>query len=286
MATHETTATARVLSKTGFFSIIIILVGLFMNDLSMNVAKATAAADPQATAFDHSYKKWNKTLTEAVVVDGLESRVRYRALQKSPQELNSFLEDIQALSRKSFDAFSQDQKLAFLINAYNALTLKLILDHYPVDSIKDIGSVFRSAWKIKFFRLFGEQSHLDNIEHDMVRKWFNEPRIHFALVCASKGCPALANEAFTEKNLESKLEAGAINFLRDKTRNRYLPAEKKLEISSIFKWYGGDFEKNSNTLIAFLAPRITENQADQAIIRSGKASLTYLDYDWSLNDQK
>jgi len=281
MTIHKTNVTNRALPKPRFFSVL-----TFLSVLSLSSANAIASADLQAASFDHSFKKWNKILSAVVVVDGLESRVRYSALQKSPQELDSFLNDVQTSSRRVFDSFSEKQKLAFLINTYNAFTLKLIVDHYPVDSIKDIGSVFRSAWKIKFFKLFGEATHLDNVEHDMVRKWFDEPRIHFALVCAAKGCPALANEAFTEKNLEAMLEAGSANFLKDKTRNRYLPSEKKLEISSIFKWYRGDFEKNSNTLFAFLATRITENEADRAAIRSGKASLTYLDYDWSLNEQK
>jgi hypothetical protein len=236
--------------------------------------------------FDHSHKHWTNFLHKFVVVRGHESAVAYGRVKTDKGELEGYLALLQKVTKPEFDRFSENQKLAFLINAYNAFTIKLIVDHYPVKSIKDTGSFLKSPWKIKFFTLFGEERYLDNIEHDMVRKWFQEPRIHFALVCASKGCPALHNEAFTADRLESQLEDGAKNFLTDSAKNRYSTETRKLELSSIFKWYGEDFVKKFGSVEAFVASRITENPDSQRMIREKKASLTFLEYDWSLNDAK
>jgi hypothetical protein len=120
----------------------------------------------------------------------------------------------------------------------------------------------------------------------MIRPVFNEPRIHFALVCASVGCPALRNEAFTAEKLEHQLEGSTNAFLNDKRKNRFLSAGKKLELSSIFKWYGDDFRKTHGSVEKFVAPRMTENKADQEAIQAGKVPIAYLEYDWSLNDAK
>lgn len=248
------------------------------------------AAD--GTSFDHSHKLWNDFLHQFVVVKGHESAVKYKQIKEnagpaagqSAPLLQTYLQSLERVTKSEFERFSEKEKLAFLINAYNAYTIKLIIDHYPVKSIKDTGSFLKGPWKIKFFSLLGEERNLDNIEHDMVRKWFQEPRIHFALVCASKGCPALRNEAFTGDKLDQQLEDGARNFLTDSTKNRYVPETRKLELSSIFKWYGDDFVKKFGSLETFLATRITEKPESQKLIREKKASISFLDYDWSLND--
>ena len=238
------------------------------------------------TNFDHSHSLWQSIVSKQVVVDGHESRVKYTKIKSNPAELNVYLKNIESVTKAQFDQFTENQKLAFLINAYNALTIKLIIDNYPVNSINDIGSFLKKPWKIKFFKLFGENSHLDKIEHDMVRKWFNEPRIHFALVCASVGCPAIRNEAFVAEKLEQQLESAAVNFLTNEAKNKYNSAQRTLALSSIFKWYGDDFVKKFGSVEAFVANRITANPAEQKMIRNRQASLSYLDYDWSLNDQK
>ena len=236
--------------------------------------------------FDHSHQAWTIFLQKHVNVKGSASTIDYKSIKGDPKDLNEYLKSLEAVSQGEFSRFSENERLAFLINAYNALTVKLIVDHYPVKSIKDIGSLFSSPWKKKFFRLLGEERHLDNIEHDMIRKQFNEPRIHFALNCASVGCPALRNEAFVASQLERQLEDASVGFVSDKTRNRYSPETKKLELSAIFKWYGSDFPKKYGSLEAFIAPRITSNPEHQRIIREKKADLSYLDYDWSLNEEK
>ena len=236
--------------------------------------------------FDHSHRAWTAVLQKSVRISGQASTVDYKRLKGGPTELQEYLNAVSAVSSEAFSRFSEGEKLAFLINSYNAFTVKLIIDHYPVKSIKDIGSILTSPWKLKFFTLLGEQRSLDNIEHDMIRKWFNEPKIHFAVVCASIGCPALRDEAYVASEIDKQLDAASMNFLSDRSRNRYLPDSKKLEISSIFKWYGGDFVKKFGSLEAFLADRVTDIPEQQRIIREKKAALSYLEYDWLLNDQK
>lgn len=239
-----------------------------------------------AREFDHSHPVWTAILQKYVFVKGLTNTVNYRALKNDSTGLEEYLRSVEAISKEEFDKFSENEKLAFLINAYNAFTVKLILDHYPVKSIKDIGPFLSSPWKVNFFSLLGEQRNLGNIENDMIRKWFNEPRIHFAIVCASVGCPALQNQAYTASLLDKQLSSASQDFLSDRRRNRYVPETGKLEISSIFKWYDGDFAKKYGSLETFLAPRITANPEFQAIIREKKAPISYLDYDWSLNEKK
>ena len=161
---------------------------LSFSGLLLILAAVMLPASPVTSAeFDQQHTIWNEVLGEYVVETEFASTVRYAALKKNPARLEQYLKQITAVSRKDYDSWTRDQKLSFLINAYNALTVKLVLDHYPVDSIKDIGSLFKSSWKIEFFTLLGEKMHLDHIEHGMIRTTgkFREPRIHFALVCAS-----------------------------------------------------------------------------------------------------
>lgn len=234
--------------------------------------------------FDHSHKIWSEFLHRYVTVHGHESYVAYKKVKQEKSVLEAYLKSLESVTKLTFDHFSQDEKLAFLINAYNAFTVKLIVDHYPVTSIKTIRSYLKGPWKIKFFTLLGGEQNLDGIEHDMIRRSFNEPRIHFALVCASKGCPALRNEAFTAGQLDYQLEESARNFLGNSAKNRYLPKERKLEISSIFNWYGDDFVKKFGSLESFLGPRITDDPTGQKLIREKMVAISYLDYDWTLNE--
>lgn len=239
-----------------------------------------------AKGFDQGHKKWNTLLQNHVEDHGNYSQVNYRAMKADEAKLDVYLAEVSALSKSKFDSWSRDQQLATLLNAYNAFTVKLILKHYPVKSIKDIGSLFTNSWKITFFELFGEKTYLDHIEHDLIRgnPKFNEPRIHFAVVCASIGCPKLPNKAFTAANLETQLQAGARAFLQDSSRNRYNPEKRLLQLSKIFDWYGDDFVNKFGSPQKFVAKYITEVPAEQQLIAQGKVKLEYLDYNWSLND--
>lgn len=179
------------------------------------------------------------------------------------------------------DKWTRNEKITYWINAYNAFTIKFIIDHYPVESIKDIGSSIQipfvnTPWQYKFFTIGGEEMKLDQIEHKILRKQFDDPRVHFALVCASYSCPQLRREAYTADKLDMQLTAQAKQFLSDKRKNNI--TSDNIEISKIFSWYKGDFTKNS-TLIEYLnkyAPVKINKDAD----------ISYKDYNWSLNEQK
>ena len=243
------------------------------------------AGTVSASSFDHQHTRWNEVLRRYVEVDRAVSQVDYGAIQENQTVLDQYLEELEAVSLEEYQNWSESERLAFLVNAYNAFTVKLIVDNYPVDSIKDLGGWFSTPWKKTFFTLFGKKKHLDNIEHDIIRKEFNEPRIHFAVNCAALGCPALRQEAYVADRLDQQLEESAQVFLMDARRNRYNPESKTLELSPIFKWYGDDFEKKNGSTEAFVASRITQNPQVQELIRRGEVKVRYLNYDWSLNDQ-
>lgn len=249
-------------------------------------ATPSAASGETGRSFDHSHSTWTEVLAQNVVKSGPESRVKYGKLKSNATTLTRYLQSLEKVSKAEFDGFTESQKLAFLINAYNAFTIKLVIDNYPITSIKDAGSLFKSPWKKKLFSLFGQERSLDEIEHEMIRPVFNEPRIHFALVCASGGCPPLRPEAFKADKLEAQLEDSAKTFLSDPKKNRYLSKQKRLELSSIFKWYGDDFKNKFSSVEAFVASKITSVREDQEAIKSGKVAITYLEYDWTLNDAK
>ncbi|MGL1903800.1 MAG: DUF547 domain-containing protein [Fibrobacterales bacterium] len=177
------------------------------------------------------------------------------------------------LTQKEYHTLPDLEKLAYLINAYNFYTLKLIVDNYPVKSIKDLGGVFSSPWSKEFIPLFKGFNNvsLDDIEHKMIRKEFDEPRIHFAVVCASIGCPPLRNEAFTAQNLPQQLQSQAVTFLKDPSKN-YIKGTK-LYLSKIFDWYGSDFDKQHGSYLKFI----------QNILDTKHNDIEWLDYDWNLN---
>lgn len=225
----------------------------------------------QVSAFDHKHKAFDSLLRKHVK----NGRVSYNNFKNDSQKLNKYLSSLSGVSRGQYNSFSRKQKLAFLINAYNAFTIKLILKNYPVKSIKKIGGLFTSPWKIKFFSLLGSKRHLDWIEHSNLRVNFNEPRIHFAIVCASIGCPPLENSAFTASNLERKLQKLTKNFLRDTRRNRYDSRKNTLYLSPIFKWFKKDFTREG-TVIEFA-------KTYMGVTIPQNADIEYTYYNWSLN---
>ena len=240
-----------------------------------------------ARTFDHTHAAWTDILQRHVERDAGVGVVDYGALQADVESLDRYVAELSEVSQSAYDQWTAAQQLAFLINAYNAFTFKLILANYPVDSIKDLGGWFRSPWKKRFFRLFGDERHLDDIEHGMIRKQFDEPRIHFAVNCAAAGCPPLRGEAYVAERLDTQLEDSARRFLRDPRRNRYVPGGSRptLELSSVMDWYRGDFSKHGQSLRDFVAARISDDPAVIEAIRSRQVRVRFLDYDWSLNDR-
>ncbi len=240
-----------------------------------------AGATSQARDFDHSHK----ALTEVLETHVHGARVDYPALKQSPDKLNGYLDTLAAVTRSEYDAWNREQQMAFLINIYNAATLKLIIDNYPVSGIRRIGGLFGlgSPWKMDIVRMFGEKVTLDHVEHEVLRPDFKEPRIHFAVNCASIGCPDLRKEAFRAADLENQLEEQTKAFLRDRTRNRLDIENRTLHLSRIFDWYEEDFVEASGSVANFVAPYFTERE--RAFIEQGDIRIRHTRYDWDLNDR-
>lgn len=250
-----------------------------------------------AQAFDHKHAAWQDLLAKHVkpLAGGNASAVDYAALKNERPALQAYLANLAAVSEADYGKWSKPQRLVFLINAYNAWTVELILTKYPdLESIKDLGSVFQSPWKKKFFSLLGQERSLDDVEHGLIRApgVFDDPRIHAAVVCASIGCPMLRAEAFVAERLETQLDDGMRRFLADTSRNRFDAASGRLLVSKIFDWYGKDFEKGHKgydslkATFARHAVQLAATPEAQAKVRSGDYRLEFLDYDWKLNDSR
>ena len=231
-------------------------------------------APVSAAAIDHG--GFDKVLKKNVNAKGL---VDYKALKADPAALDQYL----ALVSKNPPAasWSKNEQMAYWINAYNAYTIRLILDHYPLNSIKDIGSKIKipfvtTPWAAKFFSIGGKKMSLDNIEHGTLRKNYNDPRIHFALVCASYSCPRLRNEAYTAARLDAQLDDQGRDFLNNPAKNK--PGKASAQLSKYFDWYKGDWEKNGQSVPAWVNKYST-------VKMDPKATVSYLDYNWSLNAQ-
>jgi hypothetical protein len=250
-----------------------------------------------ALAFDHSHTDWNRLLKKHVVVTRKKSvsQVRYADFQQDRRALKRYLESLSAVTVKEFESWSKSRQLSFLINAYNAFTIELILTRYPdIESIWDTGSFIVKPWRKKFFTLLGQKRHLDEIEHNMIRKKgvYDDARIHFAVNCASIGCPALRNEAFVYDQLDKQLEDSLVGFLSDASRNRFNSKTNALEVSEIFNWYKTDFSQDGgkfSSLGAFFAAyaNLFSHQPEALKrIREMSVNITFLKYDWDLNDVK
>jgi hypothetical protein len=244
----------------------------------------TASKTAQSQEFD--YTLYSLILKDHVVLQGAQSKVHYAKLKLNESTLKKYNSQVSKVSPKQFNSWSQKSQIAFLINAYNSFTLELIVDNYPLKSIKKIGGWFTNPWKIEFFTFLGKKSHLDHIEHGILRVDYKEPRIHFAVNCASIGCPPLSNEVFRSADLDKKLNASAKNFLTDPFFNEYKAEKNELHLSSIFKWYGKDFGSEKE-LKQYLAPIILGAQSSSEKVKKFlKSDIEYKDYDWGLNDSE
>lgn len=262
------------------------LVAILLSAILLSWAGAVYAAE-----FDQTYAGY-EALLKRYVADG---RVDYKGLKTDTTALDLYLDSAAGVEEAHFNQWAEPERLAFLINLYNAATLKLIVDHYPVKSIKDIGSIFKGPWAQPVVRLFGSAITLDNLEHGIVRKQYSEPRIHLALVCAAKGCPTLRSEAYTAEKLDAQLDDQSRRFLASPAGLRIDRGSKVVSFSSIFKWYGEDFvagfsppsgfsglDKTERAVANFCSGFISASDGDH--LKAGGYSVKYLDYDWSLNE--
>jgi Protein of unknown function, DUF547 len=237
-----------------------------------------------ALGFDH--QAWDALLKRHVVLldGGKASQLRYAGMASDRAVLKTYLQSLSAVTEEEFDGWPRQERMAFLINAYNAFTVEKILGRYPdIGSIWDFGKLFGNPFKEEFFTLLGDKRSLDWIEHENLRKRYREPRIHYAVNCASVGCPMLREEAYAAARLEAQLEEQARRFLSDRSRNRL--REGRLEVSKIFDWFRQDFEPR-DAYFARYANLLSDDPKEREAISRGKILLRFLDYDWSLNDAK
>lgn len=224
-----------------------------------------------------SHALWDSLLKVHVKPSGM---VDYQGFIKDSVILNDYLS---ALSNSAPDPkkWSENERLAYWINAYNAFTIQIVIRHYPIDGIKDIASGLNipfvsTTWDIKFITIGGEKINLNRIEHGIIRKEFDEPRIHFAVNCASISCPVLLDEAYVADKLDDQLDKQSQQFINDSSRNDVKSAQEA-SVSKLFTWFSGDFKDEDRTVVDFI------NQYSKVKLNKD-ASLSYLDYDWSLND--
>lgn len=247
---------------------------------SVLIAVVVATGCLRAVSIDSDSKPvthegFTALLRKHVDSDGM---VDYKGFIADSTTLNTYLSSLEK-NHPNEQNWSKDERLAYWINAYNAFTIRLIIRNYPVETIKDLGGgIYRvnTTWDIKFIEIEGERYHLNDIEHNIIRKQWDEPRIHFALVCAARSCPKLRNEAFEAATLEAQLEDQAVHFFNSKARNDISP--DRPQVSKLMKWYSGDFKHHAEDIKAYI------NRYSTVKIAAG-AKLEYLDYDWSLNAQ-
>lgn len=222
-----------------------------------------------------THSTWDELVQRHVSDEGL---VNYQGFKQDSVLLRQYL-DVLGENPPNDKNWTEEERKAYFINLYNAYTVQLILQHYPVGSIKDIGSRIQipfvnTPWNIKLIDIKGEKYNLNEIEHGVIRKKFDDFRIHFAVNCAAKSCPVLHNRAYMGGKVEEQLEAQARNFINNPKFNQITP--DSIQVSSIFKWYSMDLPKNTS-LIDYL------NQYSEVKIKPD-AKVSYQDYDWSLNE--
>ena len=223
--------------------------------------------------FDH--RKFEELLANTVDEDGW---VDYARVKEDRDQLTGYLSQLAAAD---LSKLGRDEQLALLINAYNAFTLQLIVEHYPIKSIKDIRAADR--WEAKRWMLAGRLTSLNQIEHELIRPNFAEPRIHFALVCAAVGCPPLRAEAYTGDKLEQQLAAQS-QYVHSHRTWYATDGRGTLKLTRLYEWYGDDFVQTHGSVLAFVANFDTEIK--DRLHRGQRLRTTWLPYDWNLNDTR
>lgn len=242
---------------------IIILLIFFSVECLGTVLKPVSGRKPP----DHAI--WENVLQHHVDDNGF---VNYKLIQQNPSELNRYLNLLGSSHPEK--AWSEAEQKAYWINAYNAFTIKLIVDHYPIKSIKTIGKE-RSTWDKKFIKIENNMYSLNDIEHQKLLKAFKDPRIHFVINCASISCPKLMRYAFQPGKLDEQLNQAAKAFINNTAKNAI--TRSSLTISPVFEWYVADFTENQS-LIEYINQYSTIRVAPDA-------KINYTPYNWNLNDQ-
>ncbi len=275
---HYTTVTSVWAGSIGVGLSVILFLG------QLGCAAQETRQDIALRPYDFAYQSYARLLQEQVR-DGL---VNYDGIKRSRAQLDSLVSD---LEHADLTAATPDQRLAFYCNAYNILTLRSIVDAYPVNSIKDIDGV----WDKQVWLVAGEQLTLNGIEHQILRKEFREPRIHVAINCASIGCPPLLDVPYYPDHLDSLLTVSARRFAASSEHNRIDSVKQVARLSAVFDWFGEDFEsqyyepgkfsdldKKKSAALNFVIRHLPGEVA--AKVSNSRYAVEYLEYDWTLND--
>jgi len=236
-------------------------------------------APSSAWAFD--FKAWDGLVKKHVgptTIAGVRlAGVNYPAIKNDPAYAK-LIADLKSFSPAALK--TPEEKMAFWINVYNIMAVKMVVDHYPVDSIKDAGSLFESVWKKKVGVIGGREVTLNDIEHEILRK-MGDPRIHVAIVCASVSCPDLRKEAYTADRLDAQLDDQFKRFLENRGKGLQIERDKgRVTLSKIFDWFEEDFEPKGGVL-PYLSRYVPEK--DRSLLNKGNLDVSYLDYNWDLN---
>jgi hypothetical protein len=274
----------------------ILLAGMLLASAFMSSTAVPVAASPvvpvgvnvpanQRLAIDQiDHAAWNALLAKYVDTNGMVDYTTWKATAADQQALDAYLAHLSQASLSQ--PASRDGQLAYWINAYNAVTVRGILREYPTTSIRNhTAKLFGyNIWKDLQLVVDGKQFSLEHIEHEILRK-MGEPRIHFAIVCASIGCPRLLNEAYGADRLNDQLTANTQSFFADRTKFQYDAAKGTIAVSPIMSWFAEDFGANQAEQIRRVAAYLPDAAARQ-LAESGKARVSYLDYDWGINDKR
>ena len=277
-----------------------IIISFFMAFFLCFAGNIMAQIEQDLTPFDQNHTIFNKLLQENVK----DAKVNYQGFIDSA-EFTNYLKTLNNITPDDFKTWTGSQKIAFWINSYNAFTIKAIIDHYPIQRSFTLVGIFYApknsilqipgVWKKLQFQAVGQNVTLDHIEHGILRKEFNEPRIHAAINCASISCPDLRNEAYIADKIDKQLDDSSRNFVNSKTKGVLIDKNKsKINVSKIFKWFGDDFFSNyhkqefndksdkQNGTLGFIYKYINEDK--KKYVLSGKYKLKYMSYDWGLNE--
>ena len=249
---------------------------IVLSFLIINLSACLGVKDRDSSSKPISHAAFDSLLRKHVNTEGW---VDYKGFIRDSVLLNSYL-NLLSKGYPNDKNWNKNEQKAYWINAYNAFTIKLICDHYPLESIKDIKKgvpLVSDTWTIDFIKIEGKTYNLNNIEHGILRPKYNDPRIHAAVNCASRSCPKLLNEAFTADKLDNQLDMVMKDFINDATRNKITSANKA-QLSKIFTWFAGDFKKSNPSVIAFIN-KFSKTKIDK------NADISYLDYNWQLNKQ-
>lgn len=234
--------------------------------------------------FDQEHSNMTLALSKVVAYKEYSGSVKYKDLIKKPTDLINYLKDIGRVSEKEFKTWNETNQIAFLINVYNANSLQLVKDYYPIATIKKVPGT-KDAMKMRFFRLFGRDMSLDALQTNYLRKNYSEPRYHFALNCATVACPRLRNEAYVGARLSEQLDDQVKTFLRDTSRNKIDLQQKNLQLSPVLQTVAVDLQRDGITVGKWVAPYISDDEVVRKELTDGKYKVSHLDYDWDLNKE-